>query len=95
MPDGVPEGFDGLPGEGAARAVRDGDGDHDGDAAFGLFVEDFFDGEEGSFGVEGVEDGFDEEGVYAAVEEGEDLVAVGEAELFEGDGAEAGVVDVR
>ena len=59
-----------------------------------VLVEDFADGDEGGLGVERVEDGFDEEQVGAAGDEGADLLGVGGLDLVEGDDAEAGVVGV-
>jgi hypothetical protein len=57
-------------------------------------VEGFFNRKDGGFGVERVEDGFDEQNVDTAFEQGVDLFAVGVAELIEGDRSEAGIVDV-
>ena len=45
-------------------------------------------------GVERVEDGLDQEQVGAAVDQAADLLAIGGAQIVEGDGAEAGIVDV-
>ena len=59
-----------------------------------VLVEDFADGDEGGLGVEGIEDGFDEQEVDAAGDEGANLVLVGGLDLVEGDDAEACVVGV-
>ena len=96
--DGVPEGLGGLRGDEGFAAAADGGGDHDGElfAAGGeaVFVEDFADGDEGGLGVEGVEDGFDEEQVDPTGDQRAGLVFVGGLDLVEGDDAEAGVVGV-
>ncbi len=106
--DAVPECFGGLSGEATvAIGLREGHGSHEGDdfAVAGGWAgggeraeaegfEDIEDGSESGFCVERVEDGFDEEGVDSPFDEGFDLLPVGEAELVEGDGAEAGVIDV-
>ncbi len=91
--DGVPEGFGGLGGDQGLAAAAYGCGDHDRELLL-VLVEDFADGDEGGLGVEGVEDGFDEEQVGAAGDEGADLLGVGGLDLIEGDYAEAGVVGI-
>ena len=55
---------------------------------------DFGDGVERRLGVERVEDGLDQQQVGAAVEQALDLLAVGGAQIVEGDGAEAGIGNV-
>ena len=74
------------------RAVGDGAGDHDRHAYAGRRTH--LDGEERGLGVERVEDGLDQQQVGAAVEQPAHLLAVGVAQLVEGDGAEARVGDV-
>ena len=93
MPHRVPERFRQLPGKQAAGLVGDGAGDHHGhvDAAF---FGDFGDGVERGLGVERVEDGFDQQHIRAAVEQAVDLLAIGLAQIVEGDGAIAGVGNV-
>ena len=107
--DAVPECFGGLSGEASvAIRLREGHGGHEGDdfavarcwpgggeCAESPRFEDIEDGGEGGFCVEGVEDGFDEQRVDAALDEGLNLLAVSEAELFEGDCTESGIVHVR
>ena len=91
--DGNPEGFDGLAGERASAAVHDGDGgDHRHAVAGGLEI--FLDGEERGFGVERVEDGFEEQQVGAAFDQGAGLRGVDFAQAVEGDAARGGVRDV-
>ena len=51
-------------------------------------------GENRRLGVERVEDGLDQDEVGAAVDEAAHLLGVGFAQIVEGDGAEAGIVDV-
>ncbi len=93
MRDGVPEGLDGLAGEGAAGLVDDGGGDHDREAGAGA-VEVLVDGEQACFHVEGVEAGLGQQQVDTAFDEALDLFGVGADEVIEGDGAVAGVVDL-
>ncbi len=90
--DGNPEGLERLRVERAAR-VENGDGNLDRDAASDL-LEGLLDGEERGLGVERVEDGFDQQGVAAALDQAERLLAVGVDELHVGDAARAGVVGV-
>ena len=59
-----------------------------------VFVEDFLDGYQGGFGIERVEDGFYQEYVDSAGDEGAGFVFVGGFDLIEGDYAEACVVGV-
>ena len=58
------------------------------------FLEGLFDGKERGLGVEGVEDGLDEERVAAAFHEAERLLLVGRDELDVGDAARARIVGV-
>lgn len=87
MGEGVPEGFYFLCGDHGFAAAADGGADDDGGLGAG-----FLDGDEGGFGIEGIEDGFDHEDVAVGREEGVDLVTVGVFYLIEGDGAEGGVI---
>ena len=49
---------------------------------------------EGGLGVEGVEDGFNQQQIYSALHQGVDLFAVGSNQLVKGDGPVGGVVDI-
>ncbi|MCY1372972.1 hypothetical protein D9M69_602150 [compost metagenome] len=89
----VPEGLDGLAGENAAGRVGHGAGDHDGQADAAL-LEHFLGGVDGRLGVQGVEDGFDQDDVDAAVEQPVELFDVGGAQFVEGDVASAGIVHI-
>ena len=89
----VPEGLDRLARENAARSVGDGAGDHHGQTDAPRF-EHLFHGVDGRFGIERVEDGFDQHDVDAAVEQAVHLLDVGEAQFVESDVARARVVDV-
>ena len=91
--DRVPERLDGLRGDHRLATAAHGGGDHqrEADAVLG---EDLLDGDEGGFGVEGIEDRLDEQKVGAAGDEGADLAAVVGLDLIKGDNAEAGVVGV-
>ncbi|MND47409.1 hypothetical protein D3C80_383030 [compost metagenome] len=90
----VPERFGGLPRQGTAGGVGDGAGDHDRqfDA---VFLEHLLHGEDRRLGVEGVEDGLDQDQVGAALDQATGGLDVVLYQLIEGDVAVAGVVDVR
>ena len=51
-------------------------------------------GEDRRLGVQRVEDGLDQDNVGAAVDQAAQLFAIGEAQVVEGHGAIAGIVDV-
>ncbi|MND47723.1 hypothetical protein D3C80_386240 [compost metagenome] len=91
---GVPEGFGGLARQGAARSVGDGAGNHD-----RQFDAQFFEyalyGKDRGLGVEGVEDGFDQDQVGAALDQAFGGFGVVFHQLIEGHVAVAGVVHVR
>jgi hypothetical protein len=89
----VPERLGRLPGEGAARLVGDGARDDDRQAPAAL-LEQRLDRENRRFGVERVEDRFQQEQVGAAVGKAGERFAVCAHELVEVDVAKAGVVDV-
>ncbi|MNO64973.1 hypothetical protein D3C76_557120 [compost metagenome] len=90
----VPERFGGLPGQGPPGSIGDGPGDHDRqfDA---VFLEHLLHGEDGCLGVEGVEDGFDQDQVGAAFDQAAGRFGVVLYQQVEGDIAKARVVDVR
>ena len=90
---GVPEGPDGLRGDHRLPTAADGRRDHEREADI-VLGEDFLDGDEGGLGVEGIEDGLDQQQVDAAGDEGAHLAAVVGLHLVEGDDAEAGVVGI-
>ncbi|MPM08575.1 hypothetical protein SDC9_54888 [bioreactor metagenome] len=89
----VPEGGDGLAREDAARGVGDGAADHDGQH-FAGGVEGFLHREQGGLGVQGVEDGLDQDDIRAAFDQRHGLLEVCLAQLLEGDVARARVVHV-
>ena len=93
MADRVPESGRRLAGERASRTVGDRSRDHQrqADSALG---EDLLAGEDRRLGVQRVEDRLDQNEVGAAVDQAADLLAVGDAQIVERDGAIAGVVDV-
>ena len=90
---GIPERADGLGGDHRLAAAADCRRDHDGQVDF-ILGENLTEGDEGGFGVEGVEDRLDEEQVGAAGDERADLAAVVGLDLVEGDDAKAGIVGV-
>ena len=89
----IPERFRQLAGQQAAGFVGDGAGDHHGHVDAARFG-DFGDRVERRLGVQRVEDGLDQQQVGAAVEQAVDLLAIGVAQIVEGDGAVAGIGDV-
>ncbi len=90
----VPERFRRLPGEQPPGAVGDGAGDHHRQRA-ARRLERFGDGVDRGLGVERVEDRLDQQDVGAALDQAARLLAIGDAQLVEGDGAEARIADVR
>ena len=91
--DGGQERLQGLTAEGASAGVGDGAADPKGQVDSGL-IHGQSAGLQGGLGIEGVEDGLDEEQVHAALDEAKDVVAVGRKQLVESDAAVAGLVDV-
>ena len=91
---GIEVGLGDLTGDHGFATGTDGGADLHGEFEVVLF-EDLADGDEGGFGVEGVEDGFDHEGIDTTGDESADLVFVGGFDLVEGDVAEAKVGEVR
>ncbi len=90
----VPERFGGLARQGTAGGVGDGAGDHD--RQFDAIVlEHLLHGEDGRLGIEGVEDGLDQQQVGAALDQAASGLDVVFHQFVEGDVAVAGVVDVR
>ena len=93
MRDRIPEGLRRLPGEEASGAIRNRARYHhrQTDAArFQLLG----DGVDRRLGVERIENGLDQQRVDAAVDQPAHLLRIGDAQLVEGDGAEAGIGDV-
>lgn len=64
MADGVPEGFDRLPGQRAAGEVGDGAGDHQRQTDLQPILH-LLDGQECGLGIERVEDGFHQQHIHA------------------------------
>ena len=89
----IPERFRQLARQQPAGLVGDGARDHHRHVDAARFG-DFGDRIQRRLGVERVEDGLDQQQVGAAVEQAVDLLAVGRAQIVEGDGAEAGIGDV-
>ncbi len=85
----IPERFGQLAGQQPAGFVGDGARDHHGHVDAAGF-RDFGDRIERRLGVERIEDRLDQQQVGAAVQEPLDLLAIGRAQIVEGDGAEAG-----
>ncbi len=88
------EGFGGLAGEGTAGGIRDGAGDHHRQAV-AQRLEHPFHREGGGLGVEGIEDGLDQNDVGAALDQGVGRFGVSGHQLVIGDVALAGIVHVR
>ena len=93
VPHRIPERFRQLSRQQPAGLVGDGAGDHHGHVDAARFG-DFGDGVERRLGVQRIENGLDQQQVGAAVEQAVDLLAIGLAQIVEGDGAVAGVGNV-
>ncbi|MNF56871.1 hypothetical protein D3C84_383730 [compost metagenome] len=91
---GVPERFGGLARQGAARGVGDGAGNHDRQFNAQL-LEHALHGEDRGLGVEGVENGFDQDQVGAAFDQAFGGLGVVLHQFIEGHVAVAGVVHIR
>lgn len=91
---GVPERFGGLAGKGTAGGVGDGAGNHDRQLDAQLFKHALY-GEDRGFGVQGVENGFDQDQVGAAFDQAFGGLGVVFHQFIEGHVAIAGVVHVR
>jgi hypothetical protein len=89
----VPEGFGGLSREGAPRGVGDGAGNHHRPAPAGR-LEMLLDGKQRRLGVQGIENGFDQEDVCAAFAEPANRFGVVVDQFVEARIAIAGVIDV-
>ncbi len=94
MAQAVVEGFGGLAGEGAAGGIGDGAGDHD-RQSYIVLIEDLLAGDDSRLGVEGIENGLDQQQVHAALDQASRRLGIGLHQLVEGDVARAGVIDVR
>ena len=83
-----------LAGQGAAGKIGDRAGNHhrQEDA---LFLEHLFRGEDGSLGVERIEDGFNQDDVGTAVDQPPDLLGIGDAQIVEGNSAVARIIHIR
>ena len=90
----VPERLGGLAREGTARGVGDGARDHDRQLD-AVVLEHLLHGEDRRLGIEGVEDGLDQDQVGAALDQAAGGLDVVFHQQVEGDVAVAGVVDIR
>ena len=91
--DRIPERLRQLAGKKPAGFVGDGARNYHGNVDTAR-LGDLRDGIERRLGVQGIEDGFQQQQIDAAVEQAVDLLAIGLAQVIEADGAEAGVGDV-
>ena len=90
----VPEGFGGLPGEGAPAGIGNGAGNHHRHTAPN-FLKKFIHPEKGGFGVQRVENSFDEQQFHPAVQQSARLLFVCRFQVIERDIPRAGVVHIR
>ena len=93
MPHRGQEGIKSLSRESAPPFVGEGDREHDGEV-LPFLLHDLFGGIECRFGIEGIENRFEEEQVDPAVDECGDLFPVGVGEVVKCEGAQGGVVHV-
>ncbi len=89
----IPEGRRGLARQRAAGEIGDRARDHH-RQSHTLGKKTLFTGKDRRLGVQGVEDRLYQDDVGAAVDQPVDLLAIGEAQVVEGDGAVAGIIDV-
>ena len=94
MGDGDPEGLDRLPAQGPSGGIGDGPRDHDGQPDI-PFLEQLIDGKDGCLGIQGVEDGLDQEDVHPSVNEAPGLVVIGQPQLIKSDGPVTRIIDIR
>ena len=90
----MPEGLGCLAGQRTAGRIRDRAGDHDREGHAACF-EGVFDGEDGRFCIQRVEDRLDHEQVHAAIHQRKGFLEIGVSQGVEVDCAVAGIVDVR
>ena len=90
----MPERGRRLAGKRAAGKIGDRAGNHD-RQTHTLLDENLVAGEDRRLGVQRVEDRLDQDDVGAAVDQPAQLLAIGDAQIVEADGAVAGIVDVR
>ena len=91
---GVIKGFGGLPGQGSARGIGDGAGDHDRQIhAEGLEL--LFHRIDSGFGVEGIEDRFNHDQIGTAFHQRTGRLAVRGHQLVKGDITKCRIVHVR
>src|SRR6266568_4504099 len=83
--------FHGLTAQRSSGAVRHCSGNHQRNFLSSLF-KDLRNGKERGFGVERVEDGFDQQKIDISFEQGLCLIEISLFELIEGDGAESRIV---
>jgi hypothetical protein len=88
------ERLDGLAGQGTAALVDDGDRNYD-RKTDALLCKDVVDRTECGFGVERIEDRFEEQEVGASVHQAAHLLRVRLTRFVEGERSEARVIDVR
>ena len=94
MTDGIPERLRRLARDAAAAGVGDGAGNHQRQPQ-AVALEIFLDRENRRLAVEGVEYGFDQEHIGAALDQPVGGVEVGRHQFIERDISKPGAVDVR
>jgi len=92
--DGVPERFHGLRGDHGFATATDSGGNHDWQM-LAVFFKNFLDGDERGFGVQRIENGFNEQEIRTTGNESARLAFIICLHLVERDDAKTGVVGVR
>ena len=93
MLHGSQEGVQRLAGQGTPCRVGNSDGEHQRHTA-SHFLHRLLRRIKGSFGVEGVEDGLDEQCIHSSLQQGSHLLAVGVGQVVEGQGTVGGIAHV-
>ena len=94
MRERVIEGFGGLAGQGTAGFVGNGTGDHNREINT-IFIKHLFDGKYSSFGIEGVEDGFNQNNIRATLDQTTSRLHVRDYQLIKSDIAKTRVINIR
>mmetsp|Transcript_34907 Transcript_34907/g.109132 ORF Transcript_34907/g.109132 Transcript_34907/m.109132 type:complete len:210 (+) Transcript_34907:2939-3568(+) len=92
--DADPEGLGGLSGQGTTRHVDNSSGDDNGHFDI-VLLEEHVDGEQGSLGIESIEDGLNEEKIATTLDERLHLILVCGHELLERDVSKCCILNFR
>ena len=94
MANGIPKGLDGLSREGATRSIGDRDREDDRPAHPASF-KDLLAGEDRRLEIQRVENRLEQEEINPTIEQGLDLLGIGNHQPVEGHGTVAGIIHIR